>query len=162
MRHTPATAMCARALELELRRAVPSAERFSRASTRSGAARRPGPFLRTPLFPRVGIRPPVLPFTSAICVSGIPGLERAVCRVSLFHRHDHTPHFDVAISCPSCAAGRSSYLWPMGKDKDADRREAGFFLGAQVPALTVRPTTRTSDHHFRGSRHGVTNRHRAM
>ena len=70
-------------------------------STRSRAARRRGPFLRTPLSSRVGTGPPVLSFTSAVFVCGIPRSECVICRVPLFHRHDHTPHYDSAIRQPA-------------------------------------------------------------
>ena len=70
-------------------------------STRSRAARHRGPFLRTPLSSRVGTGPPVLSFTSAVFGCGIPQSERVICRVSLFHRHDHTPHYDSAIRQPA-------------------------------------------------------------
>ena len=70
-------------------------------STRSRAARGRGPFLRTPLSSRVGTAPPVLSFTSAVFVCGIPRSEYVICRVPLFHRHDHTPHYDSAIRQPA-------------------------------------------------------------
>ena len=70
-------------------------------STRSRAARRRGPFLRTPLSSRVGTGPPVLSFSSAVFVCGIPRSECVICRVPLFHRHDHTPHYDSAIRQPA-------------------------------------------------------------
>jgi hypothetical protein len=64
-------------------------------------ARRRGPFLRTPLSSRVGNGPPVLSFTPAVFVCGIPRSECVICRVPLFHRHDHTPHYDSAIRQPA-------------------------------------------------------------
>ena len=70
-------------------------------STRSRAARRRGPFLRTPLSSRVGTGPPVLSFSSAVFVCGIPRSECVICRFPLFHRHDHTPHHDSAIRQPA-------------------------------------------------------------
>ena len=70
-------------------------------SSRSREARRRGPFLRTPLSSRVGNGPPVLSFSSAVFVCGIPRSECVICRVSLFHRHDHTPHYDSAIRQPA-------------------------------------------------------------
>ena len=70
-------------------------------STRSRAARRRGPFLRTPLSSRDGTGPPVLRATSAVFVCGIPRSECVICRVPRFHRHDHTPHCDSAIRQPA-------------------------------------------------------------
>ena len=61
-----------------------------------------------PCLPELGLGIRACHSTSAICSCGIPGLERAVCRVSLFHRHDHTSDFDVAINGLSCVAGRSN------------------------------------------------------
>ena len=78
-------------------------------STRNRAARCRGPFLRTPLSShvssRVGTGPPVLlSFTSAVFVCGIPGSERAMCRVPLFHRNNHTPILTLRSGCdlPIC------------------------------------------------------------
>ena len=85
------------------RRAVLS--RAHEAEQRDGQVR----FSVRPCLPELGLGIRACHSTSAICSCGIPGLERAVCRVSLFHRHDHTSHFDVAINGLSCVAGRSSY-----------------------------------------------------
>ena len=85
------------------RRAVLS--RAHEAEQRDGQVR----FSVRPCLPELGLGIRACHSTSAICSCGIPGLERAVCRVSLFHRHDHTSHFDVAINGLSCVAGRSNY-----------------------------------------------------
>ena len=85
------------------RRAVLS--RAHEAEQRDGQVR----FSVRPCLPELGLGIRACHSTSAICSCGIPGLERAVCRVSLFHRHDHTSHFDVAINCLSYVAGRSNY-----------------------------------------------------
>ena len=86
-------------------------ERRAVLSRAHGAEQRDGQvrFSVRPCLPELGLGIRACHSTSAICSCGIPGLERAVCRVSLFHRHDHTSHFDVAINGLSCVAGRSSY-----------------------------------------------------
>ena len=86
-------------------------ERRAVLSRAHGAEQRDGQvrFSVRPCLPELGLGIRACHSTSAICSCGIPGLERAVCRVSLFHRHDHTSHFDVAINGLSCVAGRSNY-----------------------------------------------------
>ena len=79
--------------------------RAHEAEQRDGQVR----FSVRPCLFELGLGLPPCRSASAVCVSEIPGLERAVGRVLLFHRHDHTSHFDVAINGLSCVAGRSNY-----------------------------------------------------
>ena len=67
---------------------------------RTTTARSVSPY--APVFPswEVGNGPPVLSFSSAVFVCGIPRSECVICRVPLFHRHEHTPYYDSAIRQP--------------------------------------------------------------
>ena len=157
---TPATVTCARALELELRRAVPSADWLAREHTKPSSA-------------TVRSVSPYAPVSSSWDWASRPAIDvRPLCQWNTRTRTRGRSGFTV--TSPRTYATtlwryhkrsqlcRRSLELPRDKDNAADRREADFLLGAQVPALTVRPTTRMSDHRFRGSRHGATNMHRAM
>ena len=74
-------------------------------------------FSARPSLPELEVALPSLHFTSAVFVCGTPGSERAICRVSLFHSHNHTPHSDLAIRYVTClfAAGRYSQSREQGR-----------------------------------------------
>ena len=104
---------------------------------------------------------PVLSFTSSavfVCC-GIPGWVRkcVICRVSLFHRHDHTPHPGAANRCVTCLFAAGPWSVESAENRDAHRRERASSLGVEVPALAVRATLlMINGHRFRGSHHDTT------
>ena len=79
--------------------------RAGEAEQRDGQVR----FSVRPYFPELGLGLPCCHFTSAIFVCGISGSKRAICRVPLFHRHDHTLYFDAAIQDVTCLFSPGRY-----------------------------------------------------
>ena len=103
---------------------------------------------------------PVLSFTSAVFVCGMPRSERVARRVPLFHRHDHTPHPGAANRCLSClfAAGP----WSQQRTRARIATNTLPLLVLKYRRWTVRATLPMNGHRFRGSHHGTTHIDHAM
>ena len=130
--------------------------------TRSREARRRGPFLCAPLPSGVGVTLPSFHFHVRLLFLWLFEVRtrgawhvESCCSIATTTRHILTLQPENQRSfCP-----RSLELT---EDKNAHRRDRGFPLGAQVPALVVRATLPMNDHRFRGSHHGTTHIDHAM